>query len=102
MDSQSRHRILGPGKFGYLIHEANLLKGDKERDLGLPITYLCDRYTVNLAKSQLGFIDFVVAPLFGLMKEVLPKIDISNLDTNKNKWKDLVDHYEEELSKTNN
>jgi hypothetical protein len=62
---------------------------------------LCDRYTVNLAKSQLGFIDFVVAPLFGLIKEVLPKVDLSNLETNKNKWKDLVDHYEEELSKIN-
>ena len=27
------------------------LKGDSERELGLPISYLCDRYTTNMPKS---------------------------------------------------
>jgi len=76
-------------------------QGDQERDLNLPITHLCDRYTVNVAKSQIGFIDFVVAPFFSLMKEILPKIDISNLEINKNKWKDLIEHYDEELAQAN-
>lgn len=63
------------------------------------MSHLCDRYTTNLAKSQIGFIDFVVSPLFVLLKEILPKIDISGFEINKNKWKELVDYYDEELSK---
>jgi hypothetical protein len=60
---------------------------------------LCDKYTINTAKSQTGFIDFVVAPFFGLLKGILPKIDISNIEINKNIWKDQIDYYENELSK---
>lgn len=65
----------------------------------MPITHLCDKYTVNMAKSQTGFIDFVVAPIFGLLKEILPKMDISNIEINKNIWKEQIDHYEQELGK---
>jgi len=39
--------------------------------------------------------------LFVLLKEIFPKIDISGFEINKGKWKDLVDYYEEELSKEN-
>jgi len=39
-------------------------QGDQERKLGLSISYLCDRNTVNTAKSQLGFIDIIVSPVF--------------------------------------
>ena len=40
------------------------LQGDKERELGLPISNLCDRYSINVAKSQIGFFDFFVKPFF--------------------------------------
>lgn len=39
-----------------------------------------------------------MSPLFVVIKEILPKIDISGFDTNKEKWKELIDHYDQELS----
>lgn len=76
-------------------------QGDKEKELGIPVSQLCDRYTTNKSKSQLGFIDFVVAPLFVLLKDVLPGIDISNLERNKDHWKDRIETYERELAELN-
>ena len=40
------------------------MQGDREKELGLPVTMLCDRRTTNVAKSQIGFIDFMVCVSF--------------------------------------
>ena len=32
-------------------------QGDKEKELGLPVSFLCDRDNVNVPKSQVGFIN---------------------------------------------
>lgn len=40
------------------------LQGDEEKKLKLPVSFLCDRDTVTIAKSQIGFIDGVVFPYF--------------------------------------
>jgi len=39
-------------------------QGDKERALGLPISFLCDRMKVNIHAGQVGFINFVIRPWF--------------------------------------
>jgi len=39
-------------------------QGDMERSQGMPISYLMDRKTVNIAKSQIGFIDVIIAPAY--------------------------------------
>ncbi|EJW78791.1 hypothetical protein WUBG_10300 [Wuchereria bancrofti] len=39
-------------------------QGDRERDLGIDISPMCDRNNITIAKSQVGFIDFIVHPLF--------------------------------------
>ena len=39
-------------------------QGDRERDLGLVMTPICDRYNVSVAKVQVGFYSFVAEPLF--------------------------------------
>jgi hypothetical protein len=39
-------------------------QGDLERIKGVPITYLMDRAIVNIAKSQIGFYDFIITPGF--------------------------------------
>ena len=50
-------------------------QGDQERDLGFPeISFLCDRYVVNVADSQMGFIESVVAPCFKTFLRVFPEI----------------------------
>uniref|UniRef100_A0A7S1C4N6 PDEase domain-containing protein n=1 Tax=Bicosoecida sp. CB-2014 TaxID=1486930 RepID=A0A7S1C4N6_9STRA len=51
-------------KWSNLISREFHMQGDKERVLGLPISPLCDRDNFDLAKSQQGFIEFVVRPCF--------------------------------------
>ena len=60
-----------------------------------------DRYTVNTAKSQIGFIDFLVKPSFEVAKAFLPELHnhLNHLDTNKDKWKTKISEYDEKLSK---
>lgn len=38
--------------------------GDRERAEGLPISPNCDRATVDVNKSQAGFLEFLVLPFF--------------------------------------
>ncbi|KAI9003628.1 hypothetical protein BC832DRAFT_532098, partial [Gaertneriomyces semiglobifer] len=40
------------------------LQGDKERELGLPVSQFMDRTNANVPKCQIGFIDILVAPLY--------------------------------------
>lgn len=60
-----------------------------------------DRFTVNTAKSQIGFIDVIAFPTFDIMKMFLPTLQeyIENMNENKLKWKEKIEKYEEELSK---
>jgi hypothetical protein len=45
-------------------------QGDEEAKRGLPVSALCDRRDLNgLAKSQKGFLDFVVLPLFTALSD---------------------------------
>ncbi|XP_026726779.1 calcium/calmodulin-dependent 3',5'-cyclic nucleotide phosphodiesterase 1 isoform X1 [Trichoplusia ni] len=47
------------------------LQGDKERDLGLPFSPLCDRNNTLVAESQIGFIEFIVEPSMGVCADML-------------------------------
>ncbi|RWS10477.1 calcium/calmodulin-dependent 3' [Dinothrombium tinctorium] len=48
--------------------------GDKERELGLPYSPLCDRNTTLVPDSQIGFIDFIVGPSMEVCGDLLDKI----------------------------
>lgn len=39
-------------------------QGDKERDLRLEISPMCDRHVASVEKHQIGFIEFIVHPLW--------------------------------------
>ena len=75
-------------------------QGDLERAQSVPITYLMDRTTVNIAKSQVGFIDFIVQPAYEILLGVIPLVEpnIRNIHENKQRWLQLVDEYEEKLN----
>lgn len=47
------------------------LQGDKERELGLPFSPLCDRNNTLVAESQIGFIEFIVEPSMGVCADML-------------------------------
>lgn len=52
------------------ILEEFFAQGDRERTLGRPISPLCDRHTVSRPASQVGFIDFIVRPVFEAIRPV--------------------------------
>ncbi|CAG9535970.1 unnamed protein product [Cercopithifilaria johnstoni] len=49
-------------------------QGDLEASMGLPYSPLCDRNTVHVADSQIGFIDFIVEPTMIICGEMFTKI----------------------------
>ena len=56
----------------YLLFEEFFHQGDVEKELGLPVSFLCDRKTTAISQSQPGFVNFIVAPLFQTLCEVMP------------------------------
>ena len=59
-------------------------QGDMEKRLGMPVSFNCDRDTVSLPQSQVGFIDAIVFPLFSVICEYFPglKFTLENLGKN--------------------
>lgn len=49
-------------------------QGDKERELGLPFSPLCDRNNTLVAESQIGFIEFIVEPSMQVCSDMLESI----------------------------
>jgi len=47
-------------------------QGDRERELGLPVSFLMDRGKPGASETQGGFFDFVVLPLFGELVRAVP------------------------------
>lgn len=70
-------------------------QGDKEREKGLPITFLMDRYTTNIAKAQGGFIDHFIKPAYELLNNIMPNIELNMkfLESNKEQWAILEESY---------
>ncbi|XP_071518591.1 3',5'-cyclic-AMP phosphodiesterase 4C isoform X3 [Panulirus ornatus] len=46
------------------IMEEFFQQGDRERDQGMDISPMCDRHSATVEKSQVGFIDYIVHPLW--------------------------------------
>ncbi|CAD7091745.1 unnamed protein product [Hermetia illucens] len=47
-----------------LLMEEFFQQGDKERESGMDISPMCDRHNATIEKSQVGFIDYIVHPLW--------------------------------------
>ena len=64
-------------------------QGDMEKRLGIPVSFNCDRETVSLPKSQIGFIDAIVSPLFSVVCEFFPGMNytLDNLAKNREYYK---------------
>lgn len=61
-------------KWTELVYSEFFSQGDIEKKLGMPVSSLCDRDTVKIAKSQVGFIQYVVLPQFEMMMELFPEL----------------------------
>lgn len=47
-------------------------QGDKEKELGVPVSAMCDRDSTNIPTMQMGFIDFIIAPFYSTMIKLFP------------------------------
>jgi predicted ATP-grasp superfamily ATP-dependent carboligase len=58
-----------------------------------------DRTTVNVAKSQIGFLDVIIIPAFQAASQVIEvQSNLTNIDINKAKWQERFDEYEERMN----
>jgi len=78
-------------RWSILVTEEFYRQGDRERELGLPISPLCDRNAHNLPKSQLGFIQFVVMGAFTSFSDFCGVEQwVAQLRRNETRWKELA------------
>lgn len=59
-------------KWTYLLFQEFFHQGDCEKRYDVPVSFLCDRKTTSVPKSQPGFINFIVLPLFKQIVQVMP------------------------------
>ncbi|KAK7874021.1 hypothetical protein R5R35_013426 [Gryllus longicercus] len=57
-----------------LLLEEFFRQGDRERDLGLPFSPLCDRNNTLVAESQIGFIEFIVEPSLAVCSDMMETV----------------------------
>eukprot|EP00286_Rhodomonas_abbreviata_P002253 CAMPEP_0181347584 /NCGR_PEP_ID=MMETSP1101-20121128/33957_1 /TAXON_ID=46948 /ORGANISM="Rhodomonas abbreviata, Strain Caron Lab Isolate" /LENGTH=435 /DNA_ID=CAMNT_0023459809 /DNA_START=408 /DNA_END=1715 /DNA_ORIENTATION=- len=68
-------------------------QGDKEKEGGMPVSPLCDRATTLIPLAQVRFIDFIVAPTFQELAEVLPDVQftcVARIKQNRKHWMDQI------------
>ena len=94
--------VSNPAK-SFVIYEqwANLVmeefyeQGDRERTLNIPISPFYDRNNKQMAKCQLGFIKFIVRPLYCSFTELCRSLKdeiLGNIDKNQKEWEKRKDH----------
>jgi hypothetical protein len=71
-------------------------EGDIEKKEGLPVTFLCDRETTKVPRSQINFINFVVMPGFNILVTLFTECKdyVSNCENNINEWKKIEEEDE--------
>jgi len=74
-----------------IAHEFHA-QGDLEKSQGLKISALCDRDNTFLPKAQIGFIDFVVRPIFAPLSAFCKNTAwMHRLNDNYKHWEALSD-----------
>jgi len=74
-------------------------QGDREKSHGIPVSMFMDRMTTNVGTCQVGFIDALVAPLYGSLELLLPNLRdaMNNLHKTRAFWACTVDTFAEHL-----
>ena len=82
-----------------LLFQEFFTQGDMERSAGRSITFMMDRTTVNVAKSQIGFLDVIINPSFTALALVLPKVQahVDYITANKDTWPQYFAEYEQKM-----
>ncbi|KAJ3312507.1 Multidrug resistance protein 1 [Boothiomyces sp. JEL0838] len=79
-----------------LVMEEFFRQGDREKAQGVPVSKFMDRKDTNISKCQIGFIDFLVTPLFDswflFSKTDYIKQCLANLAENRERWQQEIDN----------
>ena len=84
------------------VMEEFFMQGDREKKEGLPISPLCGRHGTNIPKSQIGFMDFIVKPMFTAFCKFMPIFEemcMPSLQKNRKYWSDKIPPEEAEQEK---
>ena len=75
-------------KWAYMIVEEFFNQGDMERERGSSISPMMDRDTTNIFTMQVGFIEFVVFPLYEAFVRTFPTLEVllRNMVANSRAW----------------
>jgi hypothetical protein len=74
------------------IMEEFFLQGDIEKALDLPVSRFMDRLYPEVPTCQIGFIDFIVAPIFKALGEFCPNVKqvcLPIIEANRAMWADV-------------
>ena len=76
-------------------------QGDLEVTLKLPVSFLCDRVTADVPKSQIGFITSIIIPSFDILVDLLPSLKYFNENVRQNveEWRQIVELENEKKEK---
>uniref|UniRef100_A0AAY4E2A1 Phosphodiesterase n=1 Tax=Denticeps clupeoides TaxID=299321 RepID=A0AAY4E2A1_9TELE len=75
------------------IMEEFFQQGDRERERGMEISPMCDKHTASVEKSQVGFIDYIVHPLWETWADLVHPDAQDILDTledNRNWYQSMI------------
>ena len=75
-------------------------QGDTEKRLGHDVSQFMDRCTTNIAKSQVGFINFIIKPSFEAATIFLPGIhrNLENMEINKRNYESRIEDDEQRMN----
>jgi 3',5'-cyclic-nucleotide phosphodiesterase len=76
-----------------ILNEEFFHQGDLEKESGIGLTSpLNDRDKANKPKSQIGFYNFICLPLYTVLSNLFPPLEVllNSVKANLEKWKDLV------------
>ena len=68
-------------------------QGEKEKQLGIPVSPLCDQEVVHVPTMQQHFLEHFVQPTFLAMSELAPVLScqaLRHIATNIQHWKDMT------------
>ena len=87
------------GKWSYRVVKEFFEQGDAERELGMTVSLMMDSATVNLAMSQINFIEFVVAPLYAVFGRLFPETSttLARLVNNRMHYQALLERELDEV-----
>ena len=76
-----------------LLCEEFWIQGDKEKNLKIPVSFLCDREKIDVPTSQVNFLRGFILSSFDTLVEMFPKLkyNIDNANNNIKEWQKLLE-----------